>query len=366
MKRILITCIVSLLFFLSCGDNRQKSVSLGEPEFVAEFPFDGNLMEVDSIYLNEIGCNSIKFVDSLMIIGHARSWSIYNNIRNYKYGDVLSIGQGPNEFYSIPRCSSSAFINESDSLIAYIPAKDNGIINRLNLTRFVETGEESVSGFMKSAFLSNEVWDVISCDSTSYLLSLPINNFTGFNRTILANGKLCFLPITASIDSVCVQKEKDLNLLARVTRYNRVADKFVEGMLYLNQINIFNRKGSWGKTICVGTRLDNLEEVENQDRFSRKNAYTTVATWDFGFAAAYSGITEMDRQKGMGHPSELHFFDWEGNPIGKVHLNHSVNAFDIDLNNQLLYILTEEDDFKIYKVSSILKRYEKNNSSINA
>lgn len=357
-RMVCILHLIVLLFLSSCGGGKLKLVSIGEPEFIKEFPFEGQLAAVDSISIDEIGCNSIKFIDSLMIIGHAKTWSVYSNDGKRKYGDVLSIGQGPNEFYSIPRCAASAFVTESDSIIAYIPAKELGIINRFNLSRFVNDGEESVSEHLKSAFLSNEVWDVIPCDSSASLLSLPIHNFTGFNRSILSDGKLNALPVTASIDSVTVGKEEDINLLSRVTRYNKVADKFVEGMLFLNQINIFNRDGSWGKTVCVGPVIDNLAEVEDQYRFNRKNAYTTMAAWDFGFAGAYSGITEKERQLGLGHPSELFFFDWDGNPVGRVHLKHSVNAFDIDLKNQLLYILTEEDDFKVYDVSILLKQYE--------
>ena len=40
----------------------------------------------------------------------------------------------------------------------------------------------------------------------------------------------------------------------------------------------------------------------------------------YGFAGAYSGHNDMEIQTGIADNTELHFFDWDGNPVARVAL----------------------------------------------
>lgn len=360
MKKILAFVTAFVCFMCSCGDRKDKVLTMEDKVFVKEFPCEIDLVERQDVSIDEIGVNAVKFVDSLMFIGHGGCWSVYD-VRNFtKYGNVLKTGQGPGEFNFVPRCSSAAFVNESDSLVAYIPDKNNGAINKFNVTDFIRTGKEHVGKYLRSQYLTNDVWDVIPCNGERFLLSVPIHDFSGFKRCILEGDSLVDLNQTKPMEKILVDESNDINLLARVTRYNNVADKFVEGLLFLNQINIFSGDGKWGKTICVGNELDGVDEIESQFRFDRINAYTTVTAWDCGFGAAYSGVTEKTRQLGTGHSSVLQIFDWDGNPLCLVKVPHSTMAFDIDFVNKLLFIVTEDDEIKIYDASQCIKELDGN------
>ncbi len=357
MKRLLFYFFMCLLVLSSCGDKTDKYMSMGAPMFVKKFAYEVKSLTPVDFECKEIGINSIKFIDTLMIIGHSDHWSVYSSCGKNKYGDILTIGDGPGEYYQLPRCAAAAYVNENDSLIIYIPDKEKGNINRFNLSKYIAQGGDNVISIKKTDYLTNDLWDVIPCDSSEFLLSMPNFDFTGFRRMLLSGNKLSEVLATKTMSDLTVDREDDINLLARVTRYNPLSDKFVEGMLYLNQINIFSRDGTYGKTICVGNHLDNIADIESEFKFDRKNSYTTVSVWNQGFGCTFSGQTEKNRQMGEETNSELHMFDWDGNPICLVNIPHSVVAFDIDFRVQRLYIINGEDELKVYDASPILEAF---------
>lgn len=338
----------------SCDYKTEKYMSMGVPVFVKKFAHVVESLNPIDFECNEIGINSIKFIDTLMIIGHPDHLCVYSSSGKKKYGEILSLGEGPNEFYQLPRCAAIAYVHENDSLIMYIPDKDNGHIKKFNLTRYIERRNDNVISAIQTDYLTNEVWDVVPCDSSEFLLSMPNLDFTGFRRILLSGNKLSEVLATKILSDVTVDRKDDINLLARVTRYNPGSDKFVEGMVYLNQINVFSRDGKEGKTICVGDHLDNIADIEKEYEFNRKNAYTTVSVWNHGFGGAFSGQIEKSRQMGEETNSELHIFDWDLNPVCLVNVPHSVVAFDIDFSANLLYIINGNDELKIYDASPIL------------
>lgn len=325
-----------------------------EKSFISKFPQEITPEESDSINFGVMGITSLKILDSLMVVGHSNHWTIINLNENKEIGTCLSLGQGPKEFNRLPPCSAAAFISNNDSIVALIADKSKSRIMRFNLSKFIELGELDISVAMASKEINNNLWDVIPCNNESALLSVPNKSFNGFNRALLINDTVHEIEVTDPMDDVTVDKGmEDINLLSRVTRYNPQADKFAEAMLYLNQINIFSRDGSWGKTICVGDKLDDLSEIEKESVFERKNGYNTVTTWDFGFGALFNNQTEMGRQTGVIHPSELQVFNWSGEPIARIHIPFSVMAFDIDFKHNKLYVVSEEDEIKVFDISSI-------------
>ncbi len=147
-----------------------------------------------------------------------------------------------------------------------------------------------------------------------------------------------------------------MNILSRNTCYNSASDKFVEAMLYLNQINIISGDGTEGKTICVGKRLDDISKIERENYASLVKGYTTVSAWDEGFGAIYSGATEMDYQLLTANDLRIQFFDWEGNPRCLVELPYQTYSFDIDFENKVMYVLNTTDDKLIaYDATEIIQ-----------
>lgn len=343
--------IMSLFALSSCKNKASKLVSMQDLSLVKSFPQEIVPKELACEDFGVMGITSLKILDSLFIVGHSNHWTIITLNENKKIGSCLSTGQGPNEFHRIPPCSAAAFISHNDSIIALIADKSKSRIMQFNISKFIKQGLSDVRVAISSEKINNNLWDVIPCNYESALLSVPHGGLDGFDRELLIRDSLHDIEVTNPMDKIKVDKGmEDINLLSRVTRYNDHADRFVEAMLYLNQINIFSRDGKWGKTICVGNKLDDLSEIENESQFERKNGYNTVTAWDFGFGALFNNQTEMGRQTGVVHPSELQIFSWEGSPIARIHIPFSVRAFDIDFNRNQLYVVSEEDEIRVFDI----------------
>ena len=347
-----------MLGMISCRSDSSKEVSIGTPEFITDVPDAGNLKPIAGFSNDEIGINSVKAIDSLLFIGHAGNWSIYSLDGKRSYGNCLSTGSGPGEFLVLPRVGACYFFHDNDSLKVHAADRNQGKVLEFNITEFLGNKKAEAHEVIKTDYISNETWDVVPCKDSTLYISQPVRDFTGFNRMKYDGGLIKELEVAKDIDKVSVNREEDINLLARITRYNDKVDRVVEAMLYLNQMNILSMDGKWGKTICVGKQLDDLSEVESTTRFGRKDTYLSACAFDEGFGAVYIGVSEMDFQKKLSPKSELQFFDWEGNPVCKTTLPYQVLTFDLDFKNKVLYVVDEsEDRLLAYDASPIIARY---------
>ena len=355
MKSLCVYSTFCILLLCGCTTKEYKSLFIGEPEIIKDFNFSSSLEEFNDFYCDEIGINGVKVVDSLLIVGHPSYWTLIN-MNDGKHKDILSVGEGPDDFYSLPRCSSAVYVELNDSLYAFIPDKTNSRIMHLNVSRSMSDGETNGITYEKNNILKNEVWDVIMCDTASFWMSVPNESFTGFKREICNSDSIYEPEITQEMSRHTVNE--NINLLSRVTRYNRAADKFVEAMVYLNQINIYSRDGKSGKTICVGKQLDNVNEIEDTPRLKLKNTYNSVAAWDMGFGAVYSGHTDMEIETGQTKGSEIQFFNWDGKPVMRVKFPYEILSIDLDIDNQVLYVIdAEKDALRKYNAKPIIKSY---------
>ena len=355
MNKIIKT-MVSALFIVpvlvSCKGNG-NILSIGKPEFVSEFPRTGQLKEIESFNLNEIGLRSVKVVDTLLFVDKAgvfgnigNAWVIYSLDGKKEYGGCMRTGNGPGEFiYSPPYVSSCYFFNDNDSLFVHAPNESKSQILELNITRHLQDSSRTPHPVIETDYLKNMSWAVTPCGNDRMLITQPYDNFTGFQRLMYENDTVHQLPITKKIDEITIDNNNDpneINILGKVVHYNAAADKFIESMAYFNQINIYSADGTEGKTICVGKKLDDIRQVEQTPRESRRRAYMTSAAWDEGFAAIYYGTPwTSDNQS---YNSQIQFFDWEGNPKYLVELPYQASACDIDFINNVLYVIHQSED----------------------
>lgn len=361
-KTLLAGALTAGLLAASCGGPagsrapQGNFISIGEPVMIDNFAYEGELPEIDSRAWDAIGLKSIKVVDSLVVISHGSSWGVYSP-DGVSYGNALSCGQGPEEFSSLPASAAAAYATEGDSLVAYIPDKDKGRVMRWNITAFVNDGRTIIAPAFHSDRLENSVWYVVSCDSTRFLEAVPTDNFDGFIRMMCNGDSAVEPPVTKALSQASVANDMDINLLAKVFRFDSKANMAVEGMLYMNQLNIFDGDGAEGKTLCVGKRPDELADIEACPLAERINTYISVCAWPGGFAGAYSGLTELAIQTTDTGGSELQFFDWQGTPLARVKMVDRVSCFDMDFQTGTLYVVTARDELKLYDASPVVALY---------
>ncbi|MDE6482578.1 MAG: hypothetical protein K2L01_02290 [Rikenellaceae bacterium] len=354
--KIIVSALFIMPILISCkGDG--KFISIGEPRFISEFPNTGELQKIDDFNCNEIGLRSIKVIDTLLFIDRASSWTIYSLDGKRKYGECMRIGRGSGEFsYYVPWVSSCHFFHENDSLFVYAPEKYRGYIYELNISELLENGNSIPRIAIETDRIQSTSWAITPCGKGRILITQADDYLTGLQRLMYENDTVNQLSVTQDIDKVTVNPGGDVNLISKVIRYNAAADKFVEAMIYLNQINIISGDGTEGKTICVGKRLDDVSKIEKEPRISRKDTYISVSAWDEGFGAIYSGASDINIQKLLSNKSQIQFFDWEGNPKYLVEVPYQALELDIDFANNVLYVICENNDTMIaYDATDIIR-----------
>ncbi len=347
---------------ISCSESPANYLSIGEPEYITDLPIIKNIELIDTVDCEVYGMRSIKIVDSLLIIGTNSSWNALSTKDKKPLANFFSKGQGPGEFNYIPRTGEGYFFTKNDSLYVFAQDHNNGRILELNLTKAVANEPFKVTPAFNSPEINNICWATIPCGECKAFISRANNNFTGFNRYVVEQDTIYSLPLTQQIDQITVESEDDINLLSKVTRFSPQADKIVEFMIYLNQINIFSIDGNSGKTICVGKKLDNISKIERQPRFFKTNTYITGSVWPQGFGGLYSGYSEIDVQKLLSEHNTIQFFDWDGNGICEVKIPYQALAFDLDFENKILYVINQEDDMLLrYDASEVVAMYNNHN-----
>ncbi len=366
MNKIIKT-MVSALFIVpvlvSCKGNG-NILSIGKPEFVSEFPRTGQLKEIESFNLNEIGLRSVKVVDTLLFVDKAgvfgnigNAWVIYSLDGKKEYGGCMRTGNGPGEFpYSAPYVSSCYFFNDNDSLFVHAPNRNKGQILELNITRHLQDSSQAPHPVIETGYMQSNSWAVNPCGKGKVLITQPNDYLTGFQRLMYENDTVRQLAVTHDIDKATISPGGDVNLIAKVVRYDAAADMFVEAMLYLNQINIYSADGTEGKTICVGKKLDDVSVVEKTPEAERGRDYISVSAWEEGFGAIYFGGTILEYQQRLVNDTQIQFFDWEGNPKYLVELPYQASAFDIDFKNNVMYVINKaEDTLTAYDATEIVQ-----------
>ena len=355
----LILSIATLWGCQPSGD--PKYVSLEEVKYINFSPQYEDLNEI-SANIHEIGFRDIKVVgDSLIVLNHGRDWSIHSADGIKSYGHCLSIGQGPDEFLCIPYVGTALFEMAQDSLWAYIPDEYNKRIMAFNVSEFIKNGNQILRPTIKSNLLSSSIWTVIPYSNKEFMMLEPTDNLHGFRRIITQGDTIVELPITKTLSKHIVDKgATDINLISAVVQYVPCVDKFVEAMVYLNQINIYSRDGLSGATICVGGKLDNLAKVENTPRNNRVWTYYNIFGNKLGFGAVYSGYIQQSLSK----KSDIQIFNWNLEPVYHVILPYEVDAAEIDLSNKRLWVIDKDEDvLRCYDATPIIKAYEKNTQS---
>lgn len=349
---------IALSVLSACSDGTEKYVICDDIVYVDCFNNEAPLKRLDGFTCDAIGLKSVKVVDSLLILAHGDSWTLMSLDAKHDYGTCLRQGEGPDELLSFPRCGASAFCHIGDSLMAYVCDKDRGKLFSLNITAFLLQGNGQLQFLAENRAISNDTWEAIPLGCSSIVASVPNPTFTGFSRIVITPDSIFEPTSTESWSRVEVKSEADINLLAKVTRAHPDGSKCVEAMLYLNQINLYSTDGSMAKTICVGSELDNLSQIESQFRFNRKDTYVSISAWELGFGAVYVGDTEKMMQIGESTSSEIHFFDWNGTPVFRARMPISVKAFDFDALNGILYAIdANEDTLGSYDATPILNSF---------
>lgn len=340
--------LISILIFLclvSCNNHKKTTISLGEVKFYKEFPREITLEEISDVFTDEMGLTSIKVLKDYIILSHGSHWSIYSKDNLKKVNDILSIGQGPNEFLSVPYASACLYLTkDNDSTYCYMRDEMKHRIVELNITKAIE-GDVTLIPSLENESISSSTWDITPLAPGEALLHEPYDEYTGFKRLYLSTDTLYEVPSTLKLSEAKVKDEDDINYLVKTARYNPSKNKIIEAMRRFNQLNIYSIDKDWGVTVCIGDRLDNVENIVSPNMITGRNeAYKSCTAWDDTFGAIYTGASEFEINSGLKNTSEIQIFDWDGNPLARISFNRRIVGFDCDFDKYILYAIDGNED----------------------
>lgn len=210
--------------------------------------------------------------------------------------------------------------------------------------------------------LPRSIFGFAYVNDTAFLCRTITNDETQQLRFYMENGRKRTPPHLEKLNEARIDKGGDFNYLSSIVKFNRERQMFVEASVAMNHINLYTYDGSKTRTICVGEKLDDIDELQRLPGWKMPYTYEHLCIYPRFFAALYLGTTKKAFQTRTGHMPKIHIFDWEGAPLAEVELHHYATSFDIDFTARELYVLDPEtEDFYRYEIKELLTAIERVN-----
>jgi hypothetical protein len=355
--------ISSYIFIVIAGCSKSEISSdymvLDDIQYVTEFPLSFMLdqaIEIDLESMNIIGMRDFCIYDSLLILSVADkdgAWSFLSLPDYHFWGKFLSHGQGPNEFIFNPELDKVAFFEEKGVHFACIYDSQTGKLYKMNIDESIRNNRLSMSVCKK---LSPSLFNFCVIDSLTFFCK-EIVNPQQQTRYIWNNGEKIIPPGLEKLNLASIQQGKDINILSTITLCTLLKSRIVEASVNLNYINLYSLDGSFGKTICTGNQLDNIDKIQNIDRWDRIYTFGGLRLFPQFWGVLYINESMKDFQVEQKTLPAILLFDWNGNPLAELKLNRFITSFDIDIFNGYLYTFDHRtDEFCKYDIRNILEK----------
>ncbi|MDE6533430.1 MAG: hypothetical protein K2M27_07855 [Muribaculaceae bacterium] len=350
--------VLLVLFVCSCTSGRDGMIESDGIMFVRDWEFDNPLVADVGFECDEIGVRGIRVLDSVMILSNDKNWGIFTIDCKRKLGEMFSIGQGPGEFVMfIPQSNYCGYVTENDSLVVYAPDLMKSKIVRANIDNLVAGITPVAEEVMDIPPFSAPTLDVVPIDSVSYFLLAFNDERTAVSRLVSIGDSIYVIPGTERFNGMCVKDAQKSNLLGHQTLFNAKHRKIVEGFYSLNRIHLYGLDSGDALTICVGDKLDSVEEIEQLEERMFPKRYSVLAQCDNCFGAICPVVGDKDN--GNYGKSDLQVFDWDGRPIYRTVFPFQIDVFGFDLRNGRLIVHDEYEDMVLaYDATPIIERLE--------
>lgn len=354
--------VLSLLILISCSQSPTPSspnfMVFDDVEYVTEFSQSYKLIGKTVPDIDVIGINDFIVYDAKIIFSTKRTdslWTVYT-LPEYDYrGSFLSKGNGPFEFVQSPRVNAGKLFKENEELFAGIYDFQKGRVFKLNIDRTLNEKKLAISVLNDSlpAFLFN----FMMIENDKYFCKEITNNQTQQIRYIVENNQRTTPEIIEKLNQASIREGEDVNILSTMTNMNYDNGIIVEMPIGLNYINMYKLDGSFSKTVCIGDKLDNIEKIQNKDRWDRIYTFADLRLFENFWGVIQIDEGEKTYQLGREKLPVIYLFNWQGKPLAEFKLDHFITSFDIDLKNGVLYTFdVHSDEFYKYDVGEILKK----------
>lgn len=344
-KRI---CILVFLVAISSNCSRglgsSNEMAFGKVRYVQEFPMTQNLQGVcvDEIVLH--GATNFLIRDSLMIVSSQKTdgfWTVFNLNTLSESVKLFRQGNGPDELLICPELSESYWtLRDGGVYVKFRNYQRLGSIVEVSLSEAMQTGNPKLRTVLDSIphtmFVAIPIGD-------SLVLGREVNvSHSRQDRFLIGpDGKKEYPSYLDDLNRASVSLESDVNILSAVVQYNSKHDRVVEAPIFLNTLNVYSIDGSFTRSICFGRKSVRIEEVEGKQQGERRRCFASLRQFEKGFGVLWLDVPLFGEH---GNKSSVLFFDWDGNPLCKLNMDHYATAFDIDMRTGTLYLFNSDDE----------------------
>lgn len=349
-KHCLSLAISSLVLLVSygCGGNRVPANSMVFPDnvsYVKDFPKSVVLGE------GEIVDPPGYIMDSITLV--KRSSDSIGIFHGYTYpgmeyiGRFGNVGRGPGELDKGKSLSVRSQVTVvKEGVTHYIVVPDGkGNILKFDVESSLRQCRSDYRIIQDS--LPPMMFAYMYIDDSTYMQGAMVGNEV--DRFFIRNGSVINSDAINALNERVVIYEKDgmnHNLTGAFRAYSQSHGRVIEAPYYLNAINIYSLDGSYAKSVCIGSKVDDMEKVQMLDHFMYVISFEDVMLYDDFFAVLYLGDTELSVETTRDKTPQVMLFDYDGNPIAKLEIPYHARWFDpfcIDEANKLLFVDNADD-----------------------
>ncbi|NHB70126.1 BF3164 family lipoprotein [Perlabentimonas gracilis] len=350
-KQLIQSYLLVLVIFTinSCGKNSEKKTI----ETLEPFPImiDMEQKLIKSIEPNDFREPVFKSLDTLLIVLDRRHVNgfirVYNNQNLGLITSFGTVGKGPNEHLG-PGVLQVDHFNKNIWFMDFQKLS----FHCISLCRLLE---------------SNNVEPSIS-------FKIPLELMPIFNYTVLNNESIL---ISSTKDSSMLT---ELNMKGEIVKTYGLYKESRNDLPHQMQYNYFHYKNlAFNKKsgIAIGTFhfLDKVFKyntstgesmeyygrnfshitptIQNQNIVNSWKAYTLQISQTENFVfASYVGDDYFSSSGGINYPQEIHVFDWDANPVARLHFPDPIIHFDVnDSGEFFVYANSLESNFQIFKLN---------------
>lgn len=348
-----------VIYLGSCTSAPGDYLVLDNVVYVENFPEVFILDNGTPVNLDVIGILSISIEDSMIIVTTSDKkgmWSFYSLPEYYFMGKYLTMGMGPNEFLSTPLVEQQNIFKQSGHLLGLIYDFQSGKLYKMNISETLQKNRLSMS--QTSDSLPRFLFNFTMIDTNTFLCKEVNNNRTQQIRYVLRQGWNKSSRNLEKLNAASIRQGENINILATDTKRSSDGKKIVEVGIALNQINLYSIDDSFGKTICVGKQVDNINKIQNVDRRERMYTYINVTAHPNYFSALYLNDTDINYQRGTSKNPSIQFIDWDGKPLAEIKLDRMITSYAIDFIHGSLYVVDSNSEEELYKydILEVLKK----------
>lgn len=252
----------------------------------------------------------------------------------------MKIGNGPYELTGPVPFHTMAFHDVGDQLVVDMYNMRNKVY-RIN---FSSSLERSQTVGVQEVELPPDLAGrgALTClDLDTYCFQQPTPEMSHVVRGIWQNGETLTIKAQDRLNRFALDHPDGtmFNVLMTSMGYNPDIQRFVEASSLLNTLHLYDRKGSFIKTICLWRPADDIANIEKNGAEGLSNTCIKLQTYPDCFAVLYSGDS-------MYHPEgklpSLLFFDWNGIPLFEIKC--PVPASSFDLMEDKLYLVDQASE----------------------